>query len=123
MPIEWLARGLSALIACLHLYFFWMESYAWKRVAPRAFGLSKEFAEQSATLASNQGLYNGILAGGLAIGAFWPGVELSFAFRAYFLLAVMVAGAWGGATVSPRIFYIQAIPAAFGVLATLLAPR
>lgn len=72
-------------------------------------------------LAANQGLYNGFLAAGLLwglwLGAGGVGVVL------FFLGCVIVAGVFGAATVSPRIFVIQALPAIVGVALVLLATR
>ena len=53
-------------VALLHFAFMILEMFFWnKPIGRKIFGLQKEFAAQSATLASNQGLYNGFLATGL----------------------------------------------------------
>ena len=60
------ATALVALVAIEHLYILVLEMFLWTRPAGlRAFGLTQEFAEQTAVLAANQGLYNGFLAAGL----------------------------------------------------------
>ncbi len=115
------ARILAGLIAALHLYFFYLESFAWRRVANKVFGVPKEHVEITAVLASNQGLYNALIAGGLVLGAVWYQPGLAYAFRVYFLGAVIMAGIWGGITASPRILWIQAAPAAVALLITLLS--
>lgn len=101
-------------IALLHVYILVLEMFLWDKPRGRkAFGLTPEFAAQSKVLAANQGLYNGFLAAGL----FW-GLYLGTAGQAvkvFFLLCVLVAGLYGGATASKRIFYIQALPAAVGL--------
>ena len=57
---------LTAIVAIEHLYFLVLEMFLWtKPPGLRAFGLTPEFAEQTAVLAANQGLYNGFLAAGL----------------------------------------------------------
>jgi putative membrane protein len=63
-------------------------------------------------LAANQGLYNGFLAAGLLWGLFHPNPGFAFQIKVFFLLCVIVAGAYGAATVSRRILYVQAAPAA-----------
>ena len=63
-------------------------------------------------LAANQGLYNGFLAAGLVWGLFHPNPGFAFQIKVFFLLCVIVAGAYGAATVSRRILYVQAAPAA-----------
>ena len=53
-------------------------------------------------LAANQGLYNGFLAAGLVWGLFHPNAAFAFQIKVFFLLCVIVAGAYGAATVSQR---------------------
>ena len=64
------ATALVAFVAVEHLYILVLEMFLWTKPAGlRAFGLTPEFAEQTAVLAANQGLYNGFLAAGLIWGA------------------------------------------------------
>ncbi|OLR91162.1 hypothetical protein BJP25_29460 [Actinokineospora bangkokensis] len=89
----------------------------WKTPRGRAaFGTTPEYAEQTAVLAANQGLYNGFLVAGLVYGL----VTGSFEFRVFFLVCVVVAGLYGAATVSRRILLVQAVPAALALVATLV---
>jgi putative membrane protein len=74
-----------------------------------------EFAKQSAVLAANQGLYNGFLAAGLLWGAFHPAPDQAYEIKVFFLACVVVAGIFGAATVSRRIFWVQAAPALIGL--------
>jgi putative membrane protein len=62
-------------------------------------------------LAANQGLYNGFLAAGLIWGLFHGNAGFGFQIETFFLLCVIVAGAYGAVTVSRRILYVQAAPA------------
>ncbi len=82
-----------------------------------AFGTTPEFAASTATLAANQGLYNGFLAAGLV----WSIVADDFAFAVFFLVCVMVAGIYGAVTVSRRILFVQTVPAGLALAVTLLA--
>ncbi|MCB0121291.1 MAG: DUF1304 domain-containing protein, partial [Caldilineaceae bacterium] len=61
-----LAKLFVALVALEHLYFLYLEMFAWTtpRVR-RIFGTTPDFAQASKALAANQGLYNGFLAAGL----------------------------------------------------------
>ena len=105
-----------AVVALLHLYFLVLEMFLWtKPFGRRLFGLTLEFAQASAALAANQGLYNGFLAAGL----FWGLVlgAAGFEIKVFFLGCVIVAGVYGAFTVSRRIFWVQAFP---GVLALAL---
>ncbi len=86
----------------------------------RAFGTDAAFAERSAPLAANQGLYNGFLVAGLVWGLLAPD-PVGFQVTVFFLGCVIVAGLFGAATVSRRILVVQALPAAIALVAVLVA--
>ena len=112
------ANILIGVVAALHAYFLVLEMFLWTKPAGRgAFGLTKEFAEETKSLAANQGLYNGFLVAGLV----WGLIDDDVAFKVFFLGCVIVAGAYGAATINPRILVIQAVPAALALGALLLA--
>ena len=63
-----IATALTVLVALEHIYILVLEMFLWTKPAGlRAFGLTPEFAQQTAVLAANQGLYNGFLAAGLIL--------------------------------------------------------
>ena len=106
-------------VALLHLAFMILEMVFWNKPTGRKlFGLQKEFAAQSATLASNQGLYNGFLAAGLI----WSFFIEAFAFelRLFFLCCAITAGLYGAYTVSRAILWVQAFPAALALMLVLI---
>ena len=108
---------LIVLVAALHLGFLVLEMFLWTRPpGRRAFGLTREFAQQTRVLAANQGLYNGFLAAGLLWGM-WLGTA-GREVLVFFLLCVIIAGLFGALTASRKILYIQAAPAmlALGLL-------
>lgn len=111
---------LILLVALLHLYFLVLEMFLWdKPKGMKAFGLTPQKAAETKVLAANQGLYNGFLAAGLLWGlyqglAFEGNAGLDF--KVFFLLCVVVAGVYGAMTVSRKILYIQALPAALALL-------
>lgn len=109
-----------AVVALLHLYFLVLEMFFWnKPFGRRLFGLTPEFAQASATLAANQGLYNGFLAAGLLWGL---GLGAGgFGVKVFFLSCVIVAGVYGAFTVSRRIFWVQAFPGALALVLVLTA--
>jgi putative membrane protein len=110
-----IATVLIAIVALLHVYFLVLEMFLWdKPKGLKTFGNTPEKAAITKVLAANQGLYNGFLAAGLLVGL-WLG-DAGFAFKVFFLLCVIVAGVYGAATVSKRILYIQAAPAALALL-------
>ena len=104
-----------SLLALLHVYILALEMFFWESpTSLRAFGLTPELAQATVAMGANQGLYNGFLAAGLV----W-GLTLGVAGRSikvFFLLCILIAGIFGAATVSPRIFLIQGVPAALGLL-------
>ena len=68
-----LATGLVLIVALIHVYIVILEMFLWRTErGRRAFGTDQEFAEKSATLAANQGLYNGFLVAGLVWGYWRP---------------------------------------------------
>jgi putative membrane protein len=107
------------LIALLHFYILVFEMFLWNKPAGlRAFDNTKEEAAATKILAANQGLYNGFLAAGL----FWS-LSLGangISVKVFFLCCVLIAGLYGAATVSRKILFIQAIPAALGLALVLL---
>lgn len=115
-----IASIVVGLIGVLHVYILILEMFLWDKPAGlRAFGNTQQAATATRVLAANQGLYNGFLAAGLfwglSLGAAGTGVKV------FFLLCVLVAGLYGAATASRKILFIQAIPAAVGLVLVLLA--
>jgi putative membrane protein len=118
----WIANCLVALVAALHLYFLVLEMFLWtKPLGLKTFRNTPEKAADSAVLAANQGLYNGFLAAGLLWGLFQGVPAFAFQIKTFFLLCVIVAGIYGAATVSRRILYVQAAPAALALILLWLA--
>ena len=113
----WIANLLVALVAALHVYFLVLEMFLWtKPLGLKTFRNTPEKAQDSAVLAANQGLYNGFLAAGLIWGLVHPVPGFAFQIKVFFLLCVIVAGIYGAATVSRRILYVQAAPAALALI-------
>lgn len=114
------ANVLVALVALLHVYFLVLEMFLWdKPRGRRVFGTSAEQAAATKVLAGNQGLYNGFLAAGLAWGL-WLGAA-GFDIKLFFLACVVIAGIYGAATVSRKILWVQALPAAVAALLVILS--
>ncbi len=110
------ANVLIALVALIHIYIVVLEMFLWDTERGRkAFGTTAEFSAATKVLAANQGLYNGFLAAGLVWGL-WLG-EAGFSVKIFFLACVVVAGAYGAATSSRKILFIQALPAALALVA------
>ena len=106
------------VVAAIHVYILVLEMFLWQSDRARAaFGTTREFAEASAVLAANQGLYNGFLAAGLAYGL----IADSRAFQIFFLCCVIIAGVYGTVTATRRILFVQVIPGGIALLLVLLA--
>jgi putative membrane protein len=117
-----IANFLVAVVAALHVFFLVLEMFLWdKPLGLKIFRNSIEKARDSAALAANQDLYNGFLAAGLVWGLFHPTPGFAFQIKIFFLLCVIVAGVYGAATVSRRILYVQAAPAALALILLWLA--
>jgi len=111
-----------ALVALLHLYILVLEMFLWRTPRGlRSFGMTQEVADSSAKLAANQGLYNGFLAAGLLWSLIFYGVVQGRAILTFFLLCVIVAGLYGGATINRRIILVQAVPAAIALILVWLS--
>ena len=107
-----LANVLIALVAVIHAYIVVLEMWLWnKPLGRRVFRMTAEQAAQTATLAANQGLYNGFLAAGL-VWTLLADEPLRRLLGTFFLVCVAVAGIFGAATVSRRILVVQTLPAA-----------
>jgi putative membrane protein len=116
--VEIVAAVLIGLVALLHAYFLVLEMFLWTAPAGRgAFGTTREFAEETRSLAANQGLYNGFLVAGLVWGLVAGRDDVTI----FFLLCVLVAGVFGAVTVSRKILFVQAVPALLALGAVLLA--
>lgn len=112
--MQWIGTALVGLIALLHVYILVLEMFLWETPrGRRAFAMSAEKAAMTKVLAANQGLYNGFLAAGLFWGL-WQG-DAGLDVQVFFLACVLVAGLYGGATASRKIYFIQALPAALAL--------
>lgn len=113
-----LANLLTGLVALLHVGFMVLEMFLWQKSTGRKiFGTTEEFAAKTATLAKNQGLYNGFLAAGLIWSFFIPEESFQIALRLFFLTCVLVAGIFGAITLKRlSVFWIQGLPAWIAIL-------
>lgn len=115
-----IANIVIGVVALLHAYFLVLEMFLWDTPYGRkTFGLTAEYSAASKTLAANQGLYNGFLAAGLVWGLLLGAAGGQV--RMFFLTCVIVAGVYGAMTVSRKILFIQALPAAVGLVLLLVA--
>jgi putative membrane protein len=121
MPMMRLLSSIAVgLVAAIHVYILVLESFLWTtRRGLKTFKLTAEFARQTQPLALNQGLYNGFLAAGLVWGLAHPDESFAREIALFFLGCVFTAGCVGAATVMPKIFWIQSLPAAVAAAAVV----
>ncbi|MBE9559999.1 MAG: DUF1304 domain-containing protein [Proteobacteria bacterium] len=102
-----------SIVILLHVLFLVLEMFLWNTPFGRkTFGLSADYAKQSAPLAANQGLYNGFLAAGLL----WGMISTDgFDAMVFFLICIIIAGIYGAITAKRSILWIQALPAAIAL--------
>lgn len=120
--ISLIALIFVALVALEHIYILFLEMFMW--TTPRgmkAFGTTPEVAEISKSLAANQGLYNGFLAAGLIWGLFHPVAVTGREIEIFFLICVLVAAIYGGATAKKSILLVQGLPALIALLFVLFS--
>jgi putative membrane protein len=116
-----IANALVILVVAIHVYIVVLEMFLWRTErGMKSFGTDQAFADRSASLAANQGLYNGFLVAGLVWGLLAPD-PIGFQVKVFFLACVIVAGLYGAATVNRRILFVQAVPAALALVAVVAA--
>lgn len=114
------ALFLTALVAIEHIGILVLEMFFWDHpFGQRVFGITPEFSSASAVLAMNQGMYNGFLAAGLIWGLISERPEI----KVFFLVCVVIAGVFGGATAKTSILFTQALPAFIALVFVLLSER
>jgi putative membrane protein len=110
--MELAASILIGIIALIHIYILGFEMFAWTTRGPKVFrSFPKELFEPTKTMAANQGLYNGFLAAGLIWSFFIDDLVWKDNVSVFFLTCIAIAGIFGTATASKKIFFIQALPA------------
>ncbi|WP_420320714.1 DUF1304 domain-containing protein [Flagellimonas sp.] len=116
------AKFFIVLVAILHLYFLWLEMFAWTTKAKKVFrSFPEDLFEPTKTLAANQGLYNGFLSAGLIWSLLIQNPEWQSYVALFFLSCVAIAGIYGALTASKKIFTVQALPALIGIVLLLLS--
>ena len=109
-----------ALIIVLHIYFVWLEMFAWTTHGKKAFkGFPDDLFEKTKAMAANQGLYNGFLVAGLIWSFLIEDIQWSENVAIFFLGCIAIAGIYGALTVQKSIFYIQGLPAIIAIVLLL----
>lgn len=118
--MHFISKILIVIIALFHLYFLWLEMFAWTTSAKKVFRtIPKDLFEKTKVLAANQGLYNGFLSAGLLWSLAISDEIWSRNIAIFFLCCVTVAGIFGAYSASKKIFYVQALPAIIAIISIL----
>jgi putative membrane protein len=116
-----LSKILIAIIALEHLYFLYIEMFAWETIGKKTFKtFPAELFKPTRALAANQGLYNGFLAAGLIWSLLIQDVDWHNNVALFFLSCVSVAGIYGAFSASKKIFMVQALPALITIIILLV---
>ena len=111
------SKILILVIVLLHLYFLWLEMFAWTTAAKKVFRtIPEDLFEKTKVLAANQGLYNGFLSAGLLWSLTISDGIWSRNIALFFLFCVAIAGVFGAYSASKKIFYVQALPAIITII-------
>ena len=106
------ARGLVALVALLHVWFFVLETFLWSSsIAASTLHMTAAEAEATAVLAGNQGVYNAVIAAGLgwALGTSNP--KMAWSLQKFFLGSVIAVGLYGAVSARIVVLFVQVLPA------------
>ncbi|MBK6315234.1 MAG: DUF1304 domain-containing protein [Blastocatellia bacterium] len=115
-----IADILTGVVGVSHLGILVLEMFFWDHpVGRKIFAMTPDVSASSATLAANQGLYNGFLAAGIAWALWSDRREL----KLFFLGCVVVAGVFGGITAKTSILLTQALPAVVAFAAVLASSK
>jgi putative membrane protein len=120
--MKYVSLFLIGLVAIEHLYFLYLEMFAWDTKGKKAFkgAMPDDMFAKTKGLAANQGLYNGFLAAGLIWTFFIADANWHNNIALFFLSCVVIAGLYAGLTISKKIIYIQALPAILAIICLLL---
>lgn len=104
---------LIIIIALQHLFFLYMEMFAWETLGKKIFkgALPKDLFTPTKGIMANQGLYNGFLVAGLIWSLIIRDDLWSQNISIFFLSCVALAGVFGGISASKKIFIVQGVPA------------
>jgi putative membrane protein len=116
-----LSMIMVGVVALEHVYILYLEMFAWTTPrGQRTFGTTPSLANDTKTLAANQGLYNGFLAAGLIWGLVYPNAAVATQIQIFFLCCVLIAAIYGGLTVMRSILFVQGGPALIAFILVLL---
>lgn len=107
------------IVALEHLLFGYIEMFGTTKVQSNSFGFEESELKSKTlqTALSNQGIYNLCL--GLMIIALLV-INAAILALATVMSFVVIVGIYGALTVTKKILYVQALPAALALIALLM---
>jgi putative membrane protein len=112
-----LLEVIIGIVAAEHVYFLWLEMFAWTTRAKKVFkNFPEHLFEPTKALAANQGLYNGFLAAGLIWSLCIENKQWAQNTSVFFLVCVLIAAIYGGFTADKKIFLVQGLLPAVALL-------
>jgi putative membrane protein len=116
-----IANIFTAIVMLEHFYILVLEMFLWTSpTGMKAFNLSEEFAKSTASLAANQGLYNGFLAAGILWAFLKKDLDQAFEIKVFFVSCVVVAAVYGAFSVDTMILIKQGAPAIIALIFLIL---
>jgi putative membrane protein len=104
-----------AIAALIHIAISVVEIFFWETpVIYERLGFNADIAHQVAAIVQNAGLYNGFIAAGLLWGIFTQNHPLQT--KTFFLICVLIAGIFGGITLSLNTLILQSLPALLALI-------
>jgi putative membrane protein len=119
------ALVMTGLVAIEHVLILILEMFLWQtEFGMKAFKLTPETAAITATLAKNQGLYNGFLAAGLFWALFFiRDQDQKYRTILFFLICIVIAAIFGSATAKFSILFTQGGLALIALVLTILSNK
>ena len=108
------------VVAVLHALFAWIEMARWEargaKIVPE---FDAEMLRRTKAMAANMGIYNLLLAVGLLYALTISDPAAQHQFASYLLVFIVIVGLYGAATISKKIAFVQALPAAAAIACLL----
>jgi putative membrane protein len=115
------AHILVGVAAAEHLFFLVLEAFLWQTpYGLKTFKMDAAQAAATASLAKNQGTYNGFLAAGLIWSLMAPATRAG-SLQIFFLSCIVVAAVVGAMTANIRILFVQGLIPAVALALVLMS--
>lgn len=114
---------LLVLFGIEHLGIAGLEMVASPQRQARTFDMPLSFVEQAPaqTALKNQGIYNAMLGVAMLLSPWLLNGAAFLVLARLLLVFLLVVGLYGGATVTKKIYLVQAVPAVVGLVVSFLA--